>query len=60
MGGDEASVVDPRLRVRGISDLRVADNSIMPTIVSANTNAVAIMIGERASDFILADAKQAA
>ncbi|AIT82090.1 GMC family oxidoreductase [Novosphingobium pentaromativorans] len=55
MGSDEAAVVDPKLRVRGIAGLRVADNSIMPSIVSGNTNAVAIMIGERASEFVLAD-----
>ena len=47
MGADEHAVVDPRLRVRGIAGLRAADASIMSRIVSANTNAAAIMIGER-------------
>jgi choline dehydrogenase len=56
MGSDEASVTDPSLRVRGIDGLRIADASIMPTIVSGNTNAAAIMIGEKASDLILAEA----
>ena len=51
------SVVDSKLRVHGISGLRVADVSVMPTIASSNTNAPAMMIGERASDFILADAE---
>ncbi len=55
MGQDNMSVVDARLRVHGISGLRIADCSIMPEIVSGNTNAPAIMIGEKASDLILAD-----
>lgn len=49
---DDDAVIDAMLRVKGISGLRVADASIMPTIVSANTNAAAIMIGEKAADFI--------
>jgi choline dehydrogenase len=52
MGGDERAVVDPRLRVRGVEGLRIADASIMPTLISGNPNAVCIMIGERAADFI--------
>ena len=54
MGQDPTAVVDDKLRVHGIDGLRVADASIMPTIVSGNTNAATIMIGEKASDLILA------
>lgn len=55
MGVDSEAVVDPKLRVYGIQNLRIADASIMPAIVSGNTNAPAIMIGEKASDMILQD-----
>ena len=59
MGVDDAAVVDPRLRVRGVTGLRIADTSIMPTLVSGNTNGPAMMIGLRAAGFILEDAAAA-
>jgi choline dehydrogenase len=54
----DAAVVDPQLRVRDVEGLWVADCSIMPTLVSGNTNLPAIMIGEEASDLILQDTRQ--
>ncbi len=53
MGNDKMSVVDNKLKVRGINKLRIADASIMPTLISGNTNGVCMMIGERCADFIL-------
>ena len=52
MGGDDASVVDPQLRVRGVEGLRVADASVMPTIIRGHTHAPSVLIGEKAADLI--------
>ena len=56
MGSDDEAVVDDRLRVHGVDGLRVADASIMPEIINANTNSPSIMIGEKCSDMVLAEA----
>jgi choline dehydrogenase len=56
MGNDPRAVVDPKLRVHGIAGLRIADASIMPTLTSGNTNAPAIMIGEKCASMVLAAA----
>jgi len=58
MGQDEEAVVDEQLRVKGVTRLRVADASIMPTIISGNTNAPTMMIAAKAADMILADARK--
>jgi choline dehydrogenase len=57
MGADGRAVVDPMLRVNGVAGLRVVDASVMPNIVSGNTHAATVMIAERASDIILAEAR---
>ncbi len=57
MGTGDEAVVDPRLRVRGVAGLRVIDASIMPRLVGANTNAAAVMIGEKGADLIRQDAR---
>jgi len=59
MGRDPMAVVDERLRVHGITGLRIADASIMPTIISGNTSIPCMMIGEKCADMVLADAEAA-
>ena len=53
MGNDNMAVVDEKLRIHGLNNIRVADASVMPEITSGNLNAPTLMIGERASDFII-------
>jgi choline dehydrogenase len=60
MGIDTMAVVDPELRVQGIGGLRVVDASVMPTVVSGNTNAATIMIGEKAADLVRQQQRMAA
>ncbi len=52
MGSDNAAVVDGNLRVRGVEGLRIADASIMPTVIRGNTNLAVMAIGEKAADLI--------
>jgi choline dehydrogenase len=58
MGVDADAVVDPRLRVHGVSGLRVADASVFPSIPASNTNAAAILAGEKCAEWMLADARE--
>ncbi len=58
MGSDPAAVVDSRLRVKGIHGLRVIDASVMPRMVSTNTNAASILIGEKGAAMVIEDHRQ--
>ncbi|SMG38899.1 GMC family oxidoreductase [Paraburkholderia susongensis] len=60
MGSDARSVVDPQLRVRGVTGLRIVDASVMPTLIGGNTNAPTVMIGERAAELIAASRREGA
>ncbi|NVK30887.1 MAG: hypothetical protein HWE20_07775, partial [Gammaproteobacteria bacterium] len=53
MGHDDLAVVDDKLRVHGLDGIRIADASVMPKLISGNTNAPSIMIGERAARFVV-------
>jgi choline dehydrogenase-like flavoprotein len=60
MGAGPMAVVDPELKVHGIEGLRVADASVMPTVISGNTNAATIMIGEKLADMVRGRMRMAA